>query len=65
MVAATSGTAELPQLRAALGLRDKDDDAQRLQEIRAALPTLNNLPSLRRSLPSMNCRVHARWRGMT
>ncbi len=32
----------LPQLRAALGLRDKDDDAQRWQDIRASLQTLNN-----------------------
>lgn len=32
----------LPQLRAALGLRDKDCDAQRWQEIRAALHTLGN-----------------------
>lgn len=32
----------LPQLRAALGLRDKDSDAQRWQECRALLHTLNN-----------------------
>jgi hypothetical protein len=32
----------LPQLRAALGLRDKDDDAQRWQEILASLQTLDN-----------------------
>ncbi len=31
----------LPQLRAALGLRDKDDDAWRWQEIRASLQTLH------------------------
>ena len=32
----------LPQLRRTLGLRDKDDDTQRWQEIRASLQTLNN-----------------------
>jgi hypothetical protein len=32
----------LPQLRAALGLRDKDSDAQRWQECRALLHGLNN-----------------------
>ncbi len=32
----------LPQLRTALGLRDKDDEAQRWQEIRASLHTLEN-----------------------
>ena len=32
----------LPQLRAALGLRDKDEDTLRWQEIRAALLTLDN-----------------------
>jgi hypothetical protein len=32
----------LPQLRAALGLRDKDDEALRWQEIRTTLQTLDN-----------------------
>lgn len=32
----------LPQLRAALGLRDRDDDAQRWQEIRARLEALES-----------------------
>lgn len=32
----------LPQLRVALGLRDKEDEAQRWQEIRASLQTLGN-----------------------
>jgi len=31
-----------PELRKALGLRDKDDEAQRWQEIRSALQTLDN-----------------------
>jgi hypothetical protein len=31
-----------PELRKSLGLRDKDDDAQRWKEIRASLQTLNN-----------------------
>ncbi|MBU0622408.1 MAG: DUF2399 domain-containing protein [Gammaproteobacteria bacterium] len=43
----------LPQLRAALGLRDKDDDAQRWQEIRAALLTLDN-PALSPSVLSLD-----------
>lgn len=32
----------LPQLRAALGLRDKDDDSQRWQEIRATMQAFND-----------------------
>jgi hypothetical protein len=36
------GLLHLPQLRAALGLRDREDDSQRWQEIRALLQALDN-----------------------
>lgn len=43
----------LPQMRALLGLRDKDDEAQRWQEIRALLQTLDN-PALSPALPALD-----------
>lgn len=43
----------LPQLRAALGLRDKDEDALRWQEIRTALQTLGN-PALSPAVLSLD-----------
>jgi len=43
----------MPQLRAALGLRDKDNDAQRWQECRALLQTLDN-PTLSPSVPALD-----------
>lgn len=44
---------QLPLVRAALGLRDKDDDAQRWLEIRAALQTLDN-PALSPALAALD-----------
>ncbi|OIR14628.1 hypothetical protein GALL_44330 [mine drainage metagenome] len=43
----------LPQLRAALGLRDKDNDAQRWQECRALLHALDN-PTLSPAVPLLD-----------
>jgi hypothetical protein len=43
----------LPQLRAALGLRDKDNDAQRWQECRALLHALDN-PTLSTAVPLLD-----------
>lgn len=42
-----------PQLRAALGLRDKDDEAQRWQEIRSSLQTLDD-PTLSPAVLSLD-----------